>query len=216
MLAIIPARGGSKRLPRKNILPFNGRPIISYPIRAALESRLFSKIIVSSDDDEILSVAREYGAWGVKRPAELATDTGSEIDAYKHVLENENCEIFCAIYPCAAFVTPQIIRHAKKILLHDGADVVMGVTKFEQHPYQMIMKYSDFFHLRFPDLNEMRYPMAWASNGSLYMFRTAEFIANPTYFPDRLSIIETQNIDINTIEDFNRAEKAYRECTKVI
>jgi CMP-N-acetylneuraminic acid synthetase len=216
VICIIPARGQSKRLPRKNILPFNGKPIIAYPIKAALDSRLFSKVIVSSEDDEILSVAREHGAYGVKRPAELSTDKASEIEAYKHVLETEDCEYFCAIYPCAAFVKPEEIKGAFISLRSEDADVCMGVTKYDTHPYQMIMRYSDFYHLRFPELNDDRYPDAWASNGSLYWFRTAAFSETPTYFPARLMIYPTFNIDINTLDDFKKAERVYRECLQKI
>lgn len=210
-ICIIPARGGSKRLPRKNILPFhNGEPIIAKPIRAALESRLFTEVIVSSDDDEILNIAHDLGAHAIPRPAYLAGDDVDELGAYKDVLGFTPCEFFCAIYPTAAFVTPATIRRAFAALQDDHADVAMGVTKFKQHPYQMLRKVNDFYSLAFPCCNEiLSYPEAYASNGSLYWFRTKEFLENQTYYPPRLTICEVESVDINTIDDFKLAEAIY-------
>ena len=83
-LAIIPARGGSKRLPRKNLLDLCGKPLIAWSIEAALKSKYISKVIVSSDDEEILNIAKEYKADFIKRPDELASDTATTFDALKH------------------------------------------------------------------------------------------------------------------------------------
>ena len=216
MLAIIPARGGSKRLPRKNILPFNGRPIISYPIRSALESGLFKKIIVSSDDDEILSIAREYGAYGVKRPSELSEDWSSEIDAYAHVLENEQCDYFCGIYPTAVFLKTSEIKGAFIELMQRKANICMGVTKFnDQHPFQTILQRGNgYYSLWVPELNEQTpYPDAYASNGSLYWFKNEKPLR---YFPEKMTVYPTFNIDINNIDDFKKAERVYRECLNQI
>jgi len=87
-LAIIPARGGSKRLPRKNLLDLCGKPLIAWSIEAALKSKYISKVIVSSDEEEILNIAKEYKADFIKRPDELASDTATTFDALKHTLEN--------------------------------------------------------------------------------------------------------------------------------
>ena len=87
-LAIIPARGGSKRLPRKNILDLSGRPMISWSIDAGLKSKYIDKVVVSSDDDEILDIAKKFKAETVKRPGELASDIATSNDVVKHALEN--------------------------------------------------------------------------------------------------------------------------------
>lgn len=87
-LSIIPARGGSKRLPRKNILKILDKPLIAYSIEAGLNSKYIDKLIVSSDDDEILSISKDYGAEIIKRPANLAEDTTTTFDTLKHVVEN--------------------------------------------------------------------------------------------------------------------------------
>ena len=215
MLCIIPARGGSKRLPRKNIMPFCGNPIIYYPIKAALDSELFSCVIVSSDDDEILDYADNCGAIAIKRPPELCTDQSSETDAYLYHLNNMAMkpEYFCAIYPCAAFIAPEEIKGAARHMIESKADAVMGVSSYEQHPYQMIRKsHSDeFYHLEFPTLNEINYPPAYASNGSLYWFRTEAFMKNPTYWQEKLVVYQTMNVDINTESDFREAEVLWKK-----
>ena len=87
-LAIIPARGGSKRLPRKNILDLCGKPLISWSIEAALKSKYISKVVVSSDDEEILNISSNFGADIIKRPYELANDTATTFDTVKHTINN--------------------------------------------------------------------------------------------------------------------------------
>ncbi len=214
-ICVIPARGGSKRLPSKNKKLFHGKPIIAYPIKAALDSGIFSDVIVSSDSPEILNIAIDCGARGSSRPAELAVDSASEIDAYLHVLSlcSSLPEYFCALYATAAFVTAENIQDAYDEIDHIDADVCMGVTKFQQHPYQMLsrsQKDCHFYNLTFPTLNDSKYPEAFASNGSLYFFRTETFLKNPTYYPEKLTIIEAFNIDINNQADFERAEREWK------
>ena len=87
-LAIIPARGGSKRLPRKNVLDLNGKPLIAYSIEAGLKSKYIDELIVTSDDTEILEISKEYGANTIKRPDNLASDTATSFDAIKHTIES--------------------------------------------------------------------------------------------------------------------------------
>lgn len=207
-IAIIPARGGSKRLPRKNVMPFKGEPIIARPIRAAQAAGL--DVYVSSEDAEILSIARQFGAVPVSRPDHLATDDASELHAYRHVLDEVpyRPDYFVALYPTAVFITAKDIAQALEQIDATGCDVVMGVTAFDgPHPYQMIVNEGAGWRLRVPGLNEMSpYPPAVASNGSMYVFRTDAFIKNPHYYPPKLGVSYTRSVDINTIEDFRKAE----------
>ena len=121
-IAVIPARGGSKRLPRKNLLPLCGEPVISYPIRAALESDLFDRVIVSTDDEEIAERAEHFGAEiPFMRPKALADDYTGTGPVVRHAiewLEQKGHEITatCCIYPTAVFVTPQLIRRGWEML----------------------------------------------------------------------------------------------------
>ena len=122
-VAIITARGGSKRIPRKNIKEFNGKPIIAYSIEAALSSGIFNTVMVSTDDEEIAVIAKQYGALvPFMRSAKSSDDYATTADVIREVLEsygrqNENFEYACCIYPTAPFVTGEKLVKAFKSLL---------------------------------------------------------------------------------------------------
>lgn len=223
-ICIIPARAGSKRLPGKNKIDFNGHPIICYPIRAALEWGGFDRVIVSSDDPDIIRIAEREGAEAEPRPGHLSGDTMEETNVYLHVLRDlcrddeewRKTKLpaqFCAIYPTAAFITPQEIEGAYHKLISEEADVCMGVTKFDIHPYRTLTYDSaGFMGLRWPELNDLpsrEFPAAFASNGTLYWFQTAQFFKEPSYFPARLTGFETYAVDIDTPEDLQRAKEQF-------
>ena len=107
ILAIIPARGGSKRLPRKNILNLARKPLIAYSIEAALKSKYITKTIVTSDDDEILNIANKYGSDTIKRPDHLASDTATSFDAIEHTIlsQNENFDYIILLQPTSPLRT---------------------------------------------------------------------------------------------------------------
>lgn len=144
-VAIITARGGSKRIPRKNIKLFCGKPIIAYSIEAALKSDMFDDVIVSTDDEEIAAVAREYGASvPFMRSAENSDDYSGTPDVLLEVLDNlrelrREYDEFCCIYPTAPFITPQKLKDSHCLL--DGSDVdsVMPVTVFSFPPQRGIL-----------------------------------------------------------------------------
>jgi len=135
-LAIIPARGGSKRIPRKNIKPFIGKPIIAYSIEAALKSNLFDEVMVSTDDKEIANIAKEYGAKvpfirSVKNSDDFATtfDVIEEvIQVYKSL--GKEFEIFCCIYSCAPFVNSEILLKAYNQLIRYKFDTVFPIIAY--------------------------------------------------------------------------------------
>ena len=218
-IAIIPARGGSKRLPRKNIKPFMGKPMIAWPIESALESGAFSSVIVSSDDDEIGAVAQKYGARFVKRPPELATDEVHESLAYLHVLdvlksEDAEPEFFCGLYATAVLVLPKDLKESFGVMESPvPADVVMGVSSYPIHPYKALLTNAEGYQeMMFPVECKWRsqlYPKVVASNGTFYWFRTSSFRVIPTYYPKRLCYYELppeRAVDMDTEEDFKWAE----------
>src|SRR5256885_10393887 len=135
-VAIITARGGSKRIPRKNIRPFLGRPIITYSIEAALRSELFDEVMVSTDDDEIAEVAVLNGAAvPFRRSAEMSNDYATTAEVLREVLGryHENGRDFdyaCCIYPTAPFVSAERLDKAYARLTQSGADSVIPVTRF--------------------------------------------------------------------------------------
>ncbi len=220
-ICIIPARAGSKRCPGKNKTDFGGEPIIVRPIRAA-KAYGFEKVIVSTDDTDIARIAADEGADVDVRPPHLGGDTMEETSVYLHVLNDLKRQgvmmpdHFCAIYPTAAFITPEEIGGAYQKMISDEADACMGVTKFELYPYRALVYDSDsYMFRRFQQLNESpsrEWPAAFASNGTLYWFETQMFRKNPTYFPPRLTGFETFGIDIDTPEDLERARRQLPGC----
>ena len=143
-LAIIPARGGSKGIPRKNLAPLAGRPLISYTVQVSLECDVFDRVIVSTDDDEIARVAMEWGAQvPFMRPAELAQDDTPDMPVYMHALgwlesnDGYSPEVVVWLRPTAPLRTVHDINGATKKLIDTGADCVRSVCLVEHHPYWM-------------------------------------------------------------------------------
>lgn len=222
-LAIIPARGGSKRLPRKNIALVDGRPLIGYPISVALKSGLFSSIVVSTEDDEIAEISRRAGAAVIARPAALATDEAHELEACAHVLDKlaekeADPTAFCIIYPTAAFIFPDDLIQSAALL--DGppeADVVMAVAGYPIHPYKALKASpSGYLEAMFPAEAKLRsqfYPKLVASCGAFYWMRSAHFRKDPNYYAHRLvgyELAPERAIDIDTPADLAWAEKLLR------
>jgi pseudaminic acid cytidylyltransferase len=141
-LAVIPARGGSKRIPRKNIKQFAGKPMIAYAIDAALQSRLFDHVIVSTDDDEIAEVAKSHGASiPFRRPKELADDQTVTVPVIGHAVEafrqlGEQPDHVCCIYPCVPFLRGIDLRAAHELFVHSGAAYVYPVVPFHSSPWR--------------------------------------------------------------------------------
>lgn len=138
-LGLLMARGGSKRIPRKNVKRFAGRPILAWPLKAMLESGLFAKVVVSSDDPEIIRIAVEGGAEApFVRPPELADDHATTMEVIRHAVNflaerGERHDFVCCAYGTSVFLTPEILLRAKALL--DDAEAVMAATPFE-HPVQ--------------------------------------------------------------------------------
>lgn len=145
IVAIIPARGGSKGIPHKNIKPFAGFPLIAYSIAAAQQSKYVNRIIVSTDDPEIAAVARDWGAeTPFLRPAEISGDTTLDLPVFQHAVrwlaENENyhCDIVVQLRPTSPFRTPGLVDEAIQLLLdHPEADSVRGVVPSGENPFKM-------------------------------------------------------------------------------
>ena len=134
-LAIIPARGGSKRLPRKNILDLCGKPLISWSIEAALKSKYISKVVVSSDDEEILNISSNFGADIIKRPYELANDTATTFDTVKHTIDNfENYDYIVLLQPTSPLRNENQIDEAIELLEEKQADAIVSVCEMDHSP----------------------------------------------------------------------------------
>ena len=134
-LAIIPARGGSKRLPRKNVLDLNGKPLIAYSIEAGLDSSYIDKVVVTSDDDEILTISKKYGAVTINRPNELASDIATTFDAIKHTVDNyEKYDYIVLLQATSPLRDEKHIDEAIELLELKKADAVVSVCKMDHSP----------------------------------------------------------------------------------
>ena len=223
-IAVIPARGGSKRIPRKNIRPFCGRPMIGWAIRAARDSGLFAQIVVSTDDAEIAEVARAEGADAtVARPAELSDDHTPTRPVINHAIRTVEAEIgaeittLCCIYATAAMVTPEDLR-AGRDLLGEGPDprFVFAAAAYA-HPVQRAMVDGpEGLTMLFPDHARTRsqdLPEAIHDAGLFYWGRGDAFLADEPMFGPRsrpLILPRDRAVDIDTPEDWAFAERMKR------
>lgn len=222
-VAIIPARGGSKRIPRKNIRPFAGRPMIAHSIAAALESGLFGMVLVSTDDAEIAAVAREYGAEvPFLRPPELSDDHTPTAPVIVHALEQlaqggHRVEAACCIYATAPFVRPEYLRRGHDLLVSRSAATVFSVATFPAPIFRALrlrddgrlaMFWPEHEYTRSNDL-----PEAYHDAGQFYWVDVARFMVHPRLFgDDSLPVILPRHLvqDIDTMEDWETAEHMFR------
>jgi N-acylneuraminate cytidylyltransferase len=208
-IAIIPARGGSKRIQKKNIKDFLGKPIIYYSIKAALESNIFDTVMVSTDDDEIADISKQYGAEvPFLRSKETATDYATTEDVIKEVIfeyhkRGKIYDTACCIYPTAIFVTGEKIKNAITMLWERNADSIIPVVKYSYPPQRsfviqkekLIMKYSEYLTTNSQDLEEW-----YHDSGQFYCMKTDAFmenngITNNNTLPIILPEMEVQDID---------------------
>lgn len=221
-VAIITARGGSKRIPRKNIRDFCGKPILAYSIEAAIGSGKFDRVMVSTDDEEIAETARRYGGEvPFFRSAETASDYATTNDVLLEVLEEyakrgEHFALGCCLYPTAPFVTAGRLAEAVEQLLESDADTLIPVVRFS-YPPQRAMLVRDgrlvFGHPEFLDSRSQDLEPHYHDVGQFYMFRTDRFQKNRKLMVgDILPLIvpETEVQDIDTLTDWEIAEIKYQ------
>lgn len=222
-LAVIPARGGSKRIPRKNIKEFCGKPIIAWSIEAAIQSDCFDQIIVSTDDAEIADIARQYGATvPFMRPAELSDDHSGTIPVIRHAIEwfnaqGQTVEQVCCLYATAPFVTAKDIRRGLDTLIDTGYDYAFSVTSYA-FPIQRAIRLNErrrvemfspeHFNTRSQDLEE-----AYHDAGQFYWGQAEAWLDNQVIFsPASAPVILPRHCvqDIDTPEDWVRAEWLFK------
>lgn len=219
-VAIITARGGSKRIPRKNVKEFCGKPIIVYSIEAALESGLFDEVMVSTEDEEIAEIAKSAGARvPFMRSGENAGDYASTDDVLLEVLEayreqGREFDSFCCLYPTAPFVTAEKLRRAMQLL--DKADSVMPVVAFSFPPQRcMILNEEGELRMKWPEHAKTRsqdLEPYYHDCGQFYCCKTAPFLEyKTTDLPHMVPVImsETQVQDIDNLDDWKIAELKY-------
>ena len=223
-LAIIPARGGSKRIPRKNIKLFGGKPMIAWSIEAAKQSGCFDRIIVSTDDSEIAEVALTYGAEvPFTRPPELSGDHIGTIPVIAHAIDwhNKNADISavqaCCIYATAPFLSPQDILRGLNLLETSDAEYAFGVTNYA-FPIQRAIRLTSnqrvemfepqHFNTRSQDLEE-----AWHDAGQFYWGKTDAWLNGKPIFHGAATPVFLQRRqvqDLDTLDDWLYAEMIYK------
>jgi len=218
-LCIIPARGGSKRIPRKNIKDFLGKPIISYSIKSAIESNLFDEVIVSTDDEEIAEISKSYGARvPFLRSKKNSSDIATTFDVLKEVFEkledqNQYFEYCCCIYPCAPFVKSDILLASFKKMKKNNFDSIFPIIKYG-HPIQRALKInlegqvqynsSEYALTRSQDLEEM-----FHDAGQFYWMRVTEILKYRKVVTENsggIEITELEAQDIDSEMDWKLAE----------
>lgn len=215
-LAIIPARGGSKRLPRKNVLLLSGKPLVVWSIEAALKSHYIDRLIVSSDDEEILTLAEENGAEALLRPQQLATDEASTLDVIGHVLDSieDEYDYIVLMQATSPLRTAQHIDEAIKQLSDTNADSVISVSKAEHNPLWANVLPADGAMKGFikDDVEGKRsqdLDTYYRLNGALYILGTQKFRTAKSLMYDKsyayIMPIEA-SIDIDSLYDFICAE----------
>jgi N-acylneuraminate cytidylyltransferase len=218
-IAIIPARGGSKRIPRKNIRNFLGKPIIAYSIETALEAGLFDEVMVSTDDGEIADVARKYGASiPFIRSEENADDHATTVDVLVEVLQKyqqqgKYFENGCCIYPTAPLLKPSFLKSGYEKLINESFSTVFPVVEFS-YPIQRSLKLirKGKVEMNWPEHLESRsqdLPKAYHDAGQFYWLNVEEILKEKKLFGNNSGAIELSNInvqDIDTEEDWKLAE----------
>ncbi len=221
-IAVIPARGGSKRIPRKNIKLFHGKPMIAYSIEAALKSGCFDKVIVSTDDHEIAEVAKRYGAEvPFMRPAGISDDYATTMDVMHHAVdwcENSDCSVddVCCLYATAPFVTSEFLQLGLKKLNEEKCEFVFSATTFP-FPIQRAIKLSsdgnvsmfspENEQVRSQDLEE-----AYHDAGQFYWGKKEAFLKCKAIFKPHSKVVllpRNRVQDIDTQEDWDLAEALY-------
>ena len=220
-IAIITARGGSKRIPRKNIKNFVDKPILAYSIESCVKSGLFSEIMVSTDDQEIATIALQYGAKvPFLRSIVNSDDFSTTADVLLEVLNEYKLRgmLFdnaCCLYPTAPFITAQKLKDAYQILEINRADTVIPVAAFSYPIWRSLKVEDEMLAMNFPENLNTRsqdFPAAYHDTGQFYMLNTNSFFEQKVLFTKKcmpLFISEMEMQDIDNEVDWELAELKY-------
>lgn len=187
-IAVIPARKGSKRLPRKNILNLAGKPLIAWTIEAGLESKYIDNVIVTSDDEEILNISKKFGAKILKRPDEFANDTATTFDAIKHTIDNvQKYDYLVLLQPTSPLRNAQHIDEAIEMLIDKKANAIISVCKMDHSPLWSNVLPEDgsmanFLKDEIKNKRSQDLPLYHKLNGAIYICETDIFLKERTFF----------------------------------
>lgn len=221
-IAVIPARGESKRIPRKNIKLFHGLPVIAYAIKAAKESGVFSNVFVSTDDEEIAEVAESFGAtipW--MRTKELGDDYTTTVSVMKDAVNKlkssfNELEFVCCIYPATPLLQPSLISQGLQILKGGDWDYVLSASRAESPPERFFsLDSANGVEMHFPEHKETRtqdFLPSYHDAGQFYFGRSSSWESGLQIFSNRSTIIEIPrklSVDVDTLDDWHYAEHLF-------
>jgi pseudaminic acid cytidylyltransferase len=221
-IAIIPARGGSKRIPRKNIKLFDDKPMIAHAIAAAKASGLFEHIVVSSDDEEIAAIAQQWGAeTPFVRPAELADDYTATVPVIMHAIQScrdlgWSFDNVCCIYPGVPFIQVEDLHGALACLLESDSDFCFPVTEFPSAIQRALRRMDDGkmwpFYPQYETTRTQDLEKAYHDAGQFYWGRARAWLENAKIHSGGVGYVipNWRVVDIDTPEDWRRAEAMYR------
>ena len=216
-LAIIPARAGSKRLPKKNILDFSGKPLVSWVIESSIGSQFICDTIISSNDQKILEIGKKYGIQTITRPIELASDTSSTIDAILHVLENilDIPDYIVLLQATSPLRKTNHINEAIELLIAKNADAIVSVCETEHSPLwtntlESNLDMKNFIHKDIKNKRSQDLPIFYRLNGAIYICDVKKLLKEKTLFLKENIYAYKMNkkcsIDIDDEIDFKLAE----------
>jgi N-acylneuraminate cytidylyltransferase len=219
VLAIIPARGGSKGIPKKNLVPLLGKPLLQWSVEAALNSKLITDVVVSSDDQAILKQAKKNkGVLTIKRPSNLATDSSKVAPSIMHVLKElktKKYDYIVLLQPTSPLRTAEDIDNAFREFIKKKATSLISVCTFEHHPYKAF-KVNKKGYLEgiinndFPFKSRQELPKVFRANGAIYIIGVDDFMKTGSLLTESsvyFEMTKDKSIDIDTIEDINIIER---------
>lgn len=221
-IAIITARGGSKRIPRKNVKEFLGKPIMCYSIDAAIDSKVFEEIMVSTDDEEIKDIAIKAGAKvPFMRSEKTSNDYATTLDVLLEVVEEyeklgKHYDYLCCIYPTAPFVSSKALQDAMDILVSKEADTVFPVVKFSFPPQRAMIVEDGLLRAKWPEYTQARsqdLEPFYHDCGQFYCINVNSLLKQKKLMMDKVIPYYQEEInvqDIDTMEDWQIAEMKYK------
>jgi CMP-N,N'-diacetyllegionaminic acid synthase len=226
VLALVPARGGSKGIPRKNLRLIGGKPLVQYTLQAALAAKVVDHVFLSSDDQEILALGASMGVTQVHRPAEFASDTASAIDVVKHFLRTLDGEQLARdpyliyLQPTSPLRTAVHIDEAFELMQRTGGHMLMSVVELEKSPYKTFSidaqgRLQSLFEERLSNARRQDLPATYLPNGAMYVFRVSDFTSRDG-FPSNGSVpylmTAASSVDVDVEQDIARLERTLGEA----
>jgi len=219
ILAIIPARGGSKGIPKKNLIDVAGKPLIAWTIEAAIDSKAMHTIVVTSDNKEILDYSATYkNVINIKRPTSLAEDSSPTEPVISHVLDTlpnvRNYDYLILLQPTSPLRTSKDINAAISLVFKSKALSLISVTEPTHHPLKSFIKDKNGYlkglvNDNFPFMPRQKLPETFQPNGAIYIVEVKEFLKNNKLFTDKTisyKMSAEKSIDIDTLEDIKKLE----------